>query len=155
ILSPGWPRGSEPSWGGYIGGGEPPYAAINRWVFGANWDWRKYNFDTDVATMDAMLAAVVNATNPDLGGCRAHGGKLLIWHGWTDAIVNPFDTVHYFEQVAAKMGAATPTFVRLFMAPGVDHCGGGPGPGGFDVEGALEKWVETNVAPDRIVASKG
>ena len=56
VLSPGWPRGSEPSWSGYIGGGEPPYAAINRWVFGATWDWKTYNFDTDMATMDATLA---------------------------------------------------------------------------------------------------
>lgn len=109
----------------------------------------------------------MNATNADLGRFRARGGKLILYHGWSDAAIAPQNTINYYDSVEAKMGARqTGTFVRLFMVPGMQHCGGGSGASSFgqypgfsgdpdqDMEAALERWVEKGTAPERIVAAK-
>ena len=134
----------------------------------AAWDFKTFNFDGDVKTADDKQAANLNATDPNLKPFRQRGGKLIIYHGWSDAAIQPLNAIDYYNSVEKKMGASdTNTFVRLYMAPGMQHCGGGPGPASFGQYGfgtqldpqhnmfsALEQWVEKGVAPDRIIATK-
>ena len=95
------------------------------------------------------------AVETNLAPFKKRGGKLLSYTGWMDPVVPPQDTVAYYEGVTRAMGglAATQSFYRLFMAPGMGHCAGGPGPNQFDAVAALEQWVEKGVAPDTLVAS--
>jgi hypothetical protein len=106
-------------------------------------------------------------TQPDLKPFRSHGGKLILWHGWSDPAIPPMDTVNYYNSVIAKMGRTdSGDFVRLYMAPGMQHCGGGPGPNilgaspaperdsQHNIFNALERWLEKGVAPGEIVATK-
>ena len=160
----GWPRGSEAfggsqigGWSGYfVGQKEPARTDFFRlWVFNdPNWDLRTFDFDRDVAYADSKMA-VVNANDTDLRPFKAHGGKLVMYHGWADPVVPPEDGVRYYTLVEKAMGGPEKTkdFFRLFMAPGMGHCGGGPGPNTFDAVGALDKWVAQGTAPEKIVAS--
>jgi feruloyl esterase len=79
-----------------------------------------------------------------------------MYHGWSDGSVAPRASVNYYTSVVKTMGGAAKTaaWVRLFMVPGMGHCGGGEGPNTFDAVAALEQWVEQGKAPDRIVASR-
>lgn len=144
------------------------------WVFeNPKWDWRTFDYDRDVALADQKLAAV-NATSPDLNAFKARGGKLLMYSGWADPIGPPLDAIDYYTRVEKLTGTQqqTTSFFRLFMVPGMAHCGGGPGPnffGGFgppsplsaelgvdpehDALSALVRWVEKGIAPDQIVTS--
>lgn len=136
-----------------------------------NWNFLTWNYDQDMPLTDQKLALEINASDPDLKSFRAHGGKLLLYHGWADPGVSPLETIGYFERVVQAStggevtgpGNETPAFVesirhtqdfvRLFMAPGMDHCGDGPGPNVFDAFGPLAAWVEHGEAPREIVAS--
>jgi feruloyl esterase len=91
----------------------------------------------------------------DYSAFKARGGKLIMYTGLADPVVSPFDTITYYESVAKAMGgmAATQSFFRFFPAPGMAHCGGGPGPNTFDTLAALDAWVERGTAPDSIPAS--
>jgi len=94
--------------------------------------------------------------NPDLSSFQKHGGKLIIYHGWSDPAVTPRETIRYYQAVIQQQGDLDSTrhFARLFMAPGMQHCiGSGPGPNAFDPLKPLIHWVERNVAPKRIVAA--
>jgi feruloyl esterase len=105
---------------------------------------------------------MVNATSPDIDTFRAHGHKLLMYHGWSDWLVAPQESINYYNAVVQRdgvarskesLGALDQSF-RLFMVPGMAHCGGGPGATHFDALGAVVDWVEHGVAPDKIIASK-
>ena len=114
----------------------------------------------------------MNASNPDLGAFKAHGGKILMYSGWADPVGPPMDAVNYYHRVTELMGGRekTESFFRLFMVPGMAHCRGGPGPNSFgalstiasprnmidpehDVLSALVQWVEKGSAPDHIIAA--
>jgi len=126
------------------------------------WDFRKMNFDSDVHFGDSKAGPILNSTSPDLRSFRAEGGKLLQYHGWGDAAISPLNSVEYYENVQAFLSrfpdsrsvAAGPTtdFYRLFMVPGMGHCGGGVGANTFDAFSALETWLEKGTAPERIIA---
>ena len=89
--------------------------------------WRYVGYDLARAGRDgAKVGAVVSATNPDLSAFRAHGGKLLLVHGWSDPALNARSTIEYFKAVQARTPQAS-SFTRLFLMPGVLHCGGGSG----------------------------
>ena len=83
------------------------------------------------------------------------GGKLIQYHGWGDPQISPGNSTQYYTRVLSALGGAAKVHAsyRLFMAPGMGHCGGGEGPNTFDMVAALEQWVEQGKAPDRIVAS--
>lgn len=123
-----------------------------------NWDFRSFKFETargfdnDVEFTDHKLASIFNATDPDLSAFRANGGKLIQYHGWSDPDITPLNSINYYQS-AAKATPNANDFYRLFMVPGMQHCGGGPGPTKFDMVAALEQWVEHGTAPDRILAS--
>jgi feruloyl esterase len=92
---------------------------------------------------------VIGTDDPDLRPFRRAGGKLLIWHGQADQLIFPQGTVNYYERVKDVIGGASKTedFARLFLAPGVAHCAGGPGPNPDNPLGALVDWVERGRAP--------
>ena len=113
----------------------------------------QFDIDKDPARMEE-LQQILDATDPDLSAFRRRGGKLLMYFGWADPQLNPLMGVEYYEQVVEKMGPSTGDFARLFMVPGMFHCGGGVGTGVFDTATPLVKWVESNASPDRIEASR-
>ena len=93
-----------------------------------SWDFRRFSLDRDVAFLDDKLGPVRNATNANLKPFKNAGGKLILYHGWSDPDIAPLSTINYYENVTAKMGDRTARqFVRLYMVPGMQHCGGGTG----------------------------
>ena len=169
-IYPGVPLGSELDWGRF---GPPPgkaapapFEAIFKWTMGADWNWRTFDFDRNYADMVGKLGPVVNALNPDLSAFQSRGHKLIVYHGWADWLVPPGEAINYREAVLARrqrMAGAkakpaavqreTDQFYRLFMIPGMAHCGGGPGLTGFDGMDPLVKWVEQGIAPESVVVS--
>jgi hypothetical protein len=130
-------------------------------------DYRTVNFDKDLKAGEDAMGARLNAIDPDLTALKDRGGKLILYHGWSDPALVPTATVNYYENVVAKMGQKqTAGFVRLYMVPGMNHCALGPGPNSFGAApergadpnfsmfAALERWVEKGVAPDKIIATK-
>ncbi len=149
--------GAELGWG-YQGSGPDPYfTSLERLKYvvfkDPNWDWRTFDFDRHVVLTDSIDEG--NATDPNLKSFMDHGGKLLMYHGWTDQSIAPAATIKYYDSVLTAMGGAqqTANWLRLFMLPGMNHCGGGEGPNSFDAVNALELWVEHGKAPDQIIAS--
>jgi feruloyl esterase len=157
-IFPGLEPGSENGWVFFAGGREPPIVAshFKYLVFkNPNWDFHTLNFDSDVALADKLDNGIITATNPNLKEFFAQGGKLLLYHGWNDGGIAPQNTINYYNSVADALGGSgkVQDSIRLFMAPGMDHCYGGDGPFDFDAIGALEQWAEEGKAPDRIVAA--
>jgi len=156
-IYPGLAPGSELGWDPVKGLQPLPIAEsyYQYLVFGnPNWDYRKLNFDTDIALTDKLDHGLINATNPDLSAFFKHGGKLLQFHGWNDQEISPFNSVNYYKRVQARLGnlMKLPDSYRLFMVPGLMHCSGGPGANQFYPMAVLERWRELNIAPDRIIA---
>jgi feruloyl esterase len=98
----------------------------------------------------------MNATDPNMKPFFAHNGKLLMYQGFADPNVSPFQTIAYYQKVVDNIGdpAKAGNNVRLFFAPGMGHCGGGDGPNDFDKISALNRWVEMNEAPQTLTASQ-
>ena len=115
-----------------------------------NADWHTFDLDRDMKLLDKDLG-YVDSVNPDLSKFKAHGGKLILTHGWADTGITPENTLWYYDQVTRKMGNTQGDWMRLFMAPGMGHCGGGPGVNTFDSISALENWVEKGQAPDTMM----
>jgi hypothetical protein len=179
-LFPGVPLGSEPFWQLWITGTGGPQAmtfAQNFFKYmafeppaGPSFNAANYDFDKDPPRL-AYTASIVNAAtfNPttgeiefgDMNAFREAGGKLLIWHGWADAVVPPQFTIDFYEALGKKIGGirAVQDFARLFMVPSMDHCGiqnKGPGPAhtGIDPLTALEQWVEEDKAPTELITTR-
>jgi hypothetical protein len=117
------------------------------------YDYKTFDFDHDIHTLDEW-SKLADAKNPDLAKFHKHGGKLIMTYGWADSILQPMMGVNYYEQAVAKNGPDTAEFFRLFMVPGMAHCGGGIGPDRNDSMTAMINWVEKAKAPDSIVASR-
>jgi len=176
---------------GFVPGGETGPGGWTPWITGATptaalqfffatqafknmvhndpaWDYKTFDLERDGKLAQEKLAPVLNATDPNLKAFSARGGKLILYHGWNDAALPPVNTINYFQSVVAKLGQRqADSFMRLFMAPGVQHCNNGPGPDNFgqmvtsaqsdpqhDLTLALERWVEQGVAPDQVIATK-
>jgi len=179
ITFSGFTPGAEVgSWSGWILGAKPGESAEARFGSGfvgamvqqdANWKIGQFDFDRDAPRIIQQFGPMMNATDADLSKFASRGGKLILFHGWADAAVPPLNTIRYFEDVGAKMGTQRRSqFVRLFMAPGMQHCFGGPGPSLFgehtaarqpadpdsDLAAALERWVEGGAAPETVRAIK-
>jgi feruloyl esterase len=111
--------------------------------------------DRDIPLMEELMNPVMSAVNPDLRKFKRRGGKVIAWHGWGDSGISPYQTLHYYDTVAAKVGGDMDDFYRIFFLPGMGHCGAGAtGPDEFDVVAALENWVENDVAPTRIESAQ-
>jgi len=175
-LFQGFARGSELKW---------PNMWASKTPGGSSWDFWRYsvfqdpkfnnvNFDFDrdadrglSAVHAGMTVADIYNVKPDLSAFRAHGGKLIIYHGWADEQVTPYASLDFYSHIRAREGQArTASFLRLFMMPGLGHCQGGPGPGNIggatpalshdpdhDVVAALDAWVMKKRAPDMLIAA--
>jgi len=163
-LYPGLVPGSEPFWPHRDPGNPFPIPISHyKWLVFANpdWDWKTFEFDDPAdyqahMTAEAKLAPILNATNPDLTAFRKRGGRLLHWHGWNDQLIAPQNSIDYYESVKGHFGNSDDlgSFYRLFMVPGIAHCAGGTGANTFDMQIALERWVERGVAPDEVMATR-
>lgn len=176
----GWEPGSEAAgrsgWG-FIQAApnaEPAFDGLFKWVFGPGWDWRKFDFERDMPKVDAELGPALNGvTRGDVSRFRARGGKLVMYQGWADTLVAPAQTLAFYNKLGKQFGGTNKEqeFARLFMAPGVMHCGGGDGPSAFnsanggarkppsgnpeeDLFAAMIHWVEDGAAPAQVVATK-
>ncbi|HXJ89446.1 MAG TPA: tannase/feruloyl esterase family alpha/beta hydrolase [Candidatus Binatia bacterium] len=157
----GWERGSEfldnspiGSWAGYfVGKDEPARLEFWRsWVFhDPAWDLRSFDFDKDLAFADHALPQI-DSMDSNLTQFKQRHGRLLMYCGWADPVVPPEEGIGYYESVE-RATPGTPDFFRLFMVPGMGHCGGGPGPNTFDPLGTLDRWVSDGTPPDKIIAS--
>jgi feruloyl esterase len=157
-IFPGMAPGSELTWGALAGGPQPFTIATEFYKYfvfsNPAWDWKTMDFDKDIAAGEEKVGNVLDAVNPDLRAFKSRGGKLIMYHGWNDQLISPFNTINYYTNVAKRMGASdTDDFLRLFMAPGMQHCAGGVGPNTFDALSALERWVEQSQKPSEIVAT--
>ena len=158
VVFPGKDPGSETGWGTAIGGGDRPGAVpLGSFLVAygdPDWDWRTFDLDRDLKVVDEKVGSIVNAVNPDLSAFKARGGKLLMYHGWNDTAISAGNAIDYYSSVLQRMGRGQDDWLRLFMAPGMQHCGGGPGPNQVNWMAALERWRESGKAPDRLEASR-
>jgi feruloyl esterase len=151
--------GTELGWSVLGAGPEPSAVMLEHYKYvvfkDPNWDWRTFNFDSDNARSELPDNTVMNATDPNLKSFFGHKGKLLLYHGWSDPNISALSTIQYYNRVVDTMGGAAKTSdsIRLFLEPGMGHCGGGEGPNVFDKVDAMEQWVERGKAPEQIIAS--
>lgn len=172
-IYPGQPFGGEGQNGGWqdwITGGGRLTAATGatsvpsaQWAFGteffkffvfqdSTWDYTRY--DLANARRDTRVArTVLNAEDLDLSGFTSRGGKLILWHGWSDPALNALATIDYVERLGTRATSLRDQ-VRLFLLPGVLHCAGGPGPDRVNWVQAISTWVERREAPERLTAAK-
>jgi Tannase and feruloyl esterase len=163
-LFPGWPVGAEGGWTPWFvspnGGHSISYgfgeAFLTDIAFGRpkqGYDWLTFSVDTDLDKIQPARA-LLDATDPDLSRFKARGGRIARCVGWADPALNPLMSVGYYESVTKTMGPATADFYRMFMVPGMAHCGGGAGTSTFDAFTPLVQWVERGAAPATIPASR-
>lgn len=136
---------------GPAGGSQSIPESFFRYAVRGDKDFTWADLKPDDLVAVRRLGKDLDAVDPDLRPFRDAGGKLLQYHGWTDAAIPPRGSVAYHEAVANTVGA-TSGFHRLFMVPGMNHCAGGAGPWDVDWLGALERWVELGEAPEQLTA---
>ena len=132
-----------------------------------DWKLASYDFNRDFPVAQQRTAPALDATSPDLNPFLARGGKLILFHGWNDPAIPALSTIDYYDQLTRTLGTKAVTdSTRLYMVPGMLHCGSGPGATEFgggsrprqdashDILTALEQWVETSTAPTTIIATK-
>ena len=179
-VFPGFLPGAEDGqggWGIWITGTAPAKSLMAFFGIGyfsnmvyerSDWNYKTFAVDAGFKLAEEKTASALNATDADLKPFKARGGKLILYHGWDDPAIPALNAVNYYESVLAKMGAKdADSFVRLYMVPGMQHCGDGPGADSFgqvgklnfddpahSVNAALELWVEKGTAPGTIISSK-
>ena len=186
-LYPGIERGVEqpvPAAPNPAGGTEPAFSSLFGWALGPNWIWQDLFNNTaalqpelaaEIATIDntpvgdSTFANVLNAVSTALAVFGQNGHRMIMYAGYADPLVPTASAIDYVNAVKANDPAAD-TYLRLFLAPGLWHCGGGPGANIFgnlsdksppvplspadDLLGALITWVETGQPPTKVIATK-
>ncbi len=176
-IFPGYTMGDETAWRQWVVGEDAggSYSAqyvenYFRYIVTGDPKWNALTADVDAALKESQekTAAELDSTDPDLSRFAARGGKLILYHGWNDPAISPWNTIAYYKSVQAKMGTArTAGFVRLYMIPGMEHCAGGPGASFFGqlgletAKGAkfgifdeLTEWVEQGKPDEPVIATK-
>lgn len=114
---------------------------------------KDFHFDAAQFDLERAMHSLYDATNPDLSSFANEGGKLILWHGWSDPHISPINTIAYYTAVNQVLGKdKTSDFAKLFLFPGMYHCAMGDGPSEFDLLTPLMRWTESNQAPTSIVA---
>ncbi|HEX4004092.1 MAG TPA: tannase/feruloyl esterase family alpha/beta hydrolase [Candidatus Acidoferrales bacterium] len=156
VIFPGLEPGSELGWTMIVNAKEPLVApdTFKYIIFkDPNWDNMKLNLDSDVAYADKLDHGMNNAIDPNLNPFFAHGGKLILYHGWADQLIAPRNTLNYYASVLKTVGAPAKQDMRVFMVPGMQHCRGGEGPSAFDLMPAISQWTEGGKAPAEVIAA--
>jgi hypothetical protein len=177
VFFPGFSMGDETSWQTWVLG-EDPEASLGarfvrnnfRYIVTGDPKWNALSADVNATLRQSKekTAADLDSTNPDLSRFAARGGKLIVYHGWDDPAISPGNTVAYFKEVEKTMGREkVDSFARLYMAPGMEHCSGGPGPSAFGQFGmetakgqkyglfdSLQDWVEKGSPTEDVFATK-
>jgi feruloyl esterase len=157
-IANGLEPGSELQWGSVAGDQpHPMYNDLLRFVVmrDPGWDYRTLDVSRQLPEARKADNGILAATSTDLTPFVRRGGKLLIYHGWADQNIPPRESVDYYNGVLKTMGnQKVADAVRLFMVPGMGHCGGGDGPNEFDMLAALERWREQGSAPTAILAAR-
>ena len=157
LLYPRLPVGGELGWLLPASKTEPGNMDVDLFRYIANqnptWDWRNFDLEADI-NRALLHGKEIHAVNPELANFKARGGKLIIYHGWSDGgsggAISALNTVAYYESVLKQMGPNQDNWLRLFMVPGMAHCGGGTGPNQFHALAALERWREQDEPPKSI-----
>ena len=176
-IFPGLTPGDETAWrtwatGGGPGDGSAFHFVENyfRYMVADDPKWNVLTADVDQSLQAAgeKTAADLDSTKPDLSKFAARGGKLILYHGWNDPAISPWNTIAYYQSVKKQMGdQSADSFIRLYMVPGVEHCTGGPGADAFGQLGAptakgtkygifdaLQDWVEKGTPATTVFATK-
>ena len=173
LLYPGYElRGSELNWAGWIVpmSGDEESTTTDAGIGTGAWQSlvsATGTFDGTASYMDVQFTKAafdkvtsandgeLDATDPNLSAFEKAGGKLILWAGYADPAINPAGTISYYQAVVKQMGglAATEQFAKLFLLPGVAHCGGGQGPSTFDALTAITDWVTKGQAPSSLLTS--
>lgn len=157
LIFPGFEPGSELSWSHLADENEAATTSYSYLVFqDPDWDFHNFDLAHDVEQADAMLDDSLNASHPDLHAFVGAGGRLLMTHGWGDTAIPPRGSVLYYELARAGLSGLPHggDAIRLFMVPGMYHCGGGDGPSEVDSLGALERWYEDHEVPEQLIAER-
>jgi feruloyl esterase len=170
IAYPGFPFGQEnqpDGWQAWITGpyegmqkaGYPTLQAyfgieVFKYLIMQDPDWNYLTYDFKGHEKEIRYAsAYLDATSTDYSGFKNRKGKIIFWHGWNDPALSAFATIDHYNAVKAN-DPETGNYMRLFLLPGVLHCGGGDGPTQVDWIALIRNWVEKNNAPERVIASK-
>jgi feruloyl esterase len=167
IAFPGFSAGAEAepnSWNAWITGPtQDRHANAAGYQFSSNafkyfafqdpgFDFLKLDLGAQFDRAKGTMSPMIDSENPDLSAFRKRGGKLLQYHGWNDPAIPARSSIRYYEDVRRTMGA-TDDFYRLYLVPGMLHCGGGPGPGTVDWLKVLDGWVGEKAPPGELVAT--
>ena len=164
-ILPGWPRGSEMQMSMLTSGAEPFPVAMSYFrdlvlhpesrLHQAGWDWKTMDYADYTRLAREYGGDILNVPADGLDAFFARGGRLLLSHGWTDGLIPATNTLAFHHSLYNALPAAqAQNQLRLFMAPGMDHCSGGEGPSVFDTLGTIDDWATTGVAPQRIIATR-
>ncbi|HEX5261885.1 MAG TPA: tannase/feruloyl esterase family alpha/beta hydrolase [Phenylobacterium sp.] len=170
VVFPGYSPGAEAingSWNAWITG---PSQEMNSRAAGhqfssnafkyfgfqdPNFDFLKMDMGGQYEGARKKMEAVLDSPDPNLAAFKKHGGKLIQYHGWNDAAIPPRSSIRYYEDVRKTMGGDVGGFYKLYLIPGMLHCGGGVGPSNVDWVAALDSWVIENKAPSDFTAVTG
>lgn len=159
-LLPGWPVGSEMQMAILIMGQEPfPVATtyFRALVYGdqPDWDWTATPYRQYLNDARAHGGDMFDVPSDGLGAFFDRGGKLLLSHGWNDGLIPATNTLEFHHGLYSALPASQrDSQMRLFMAPGMEHCSGGEGPSAFDTLGVIDDWATSGEAPTRILATR-
>lgn len=159
-VLPGWPLGSEMQLTALVMGPQPfpvAYDYFNLLTYGDQkpWDWTTMDYGTGLADARKYGSAILDVPHDGLDAFFARGGKLLLSHGWNDGLIPANNTLAFYHGLYGTIPTASAqNQLRLFMAPGMEHCSGGEGPSVFDTLGTIDDWATTGRAPNRIIATR-
>jgi feruloyl esterase len=161
--TPIWPGlfvGSEAGWQAQGTAGGAPFATSSNFfrigvLQDPNYDLKKIDLESAIKQADGLFSDVLNSISTNIAPFTSKGGKLLMYHGWSDNLISPQNSINYYETLVEQSGSRSQTenSTRLFMVPGMGHCSGGPGATSFDTLTSLDNWVETNQAPPTLTAT--
>jgi hypothetical protein len=158
-LLPGWPRGAEMQLTALVMGPAPFPVAMSYFqqlVHGddANWDWTQMDYARETIAAREYGADILDVPADGLAPFFARGGRLLLSHGWNDGLIPATNTLKFHGELSTTLPAGQADQLRLFMAPGMEHCAGGEGPNSFDTLGTIDAWATSDMAPERIIATR-